>query len=218
LDSRYQGLLRLDSITCVVDAEGIFAHRENPELTMLKLRQIGFADLVVLNKVDLVGPENVEIIKGWIGYNLNRVRIVETNHCDVPLEILMAVGRFDSAQIDFEPESGGSSEPVTAATVFDRWSFETEAPLSLKALTKMVKKELPGNIYRCKGVVYADAHLDRRVILQAVGRRTDITVENEWGERTPRTQIVAIGAPDSIDGESLTILFQACVVKSGTVA
>ena len=56
LNSRYEKLLRLDSITCVVDAEAIFTHAENEDLTALKLRQIGFADMVLLNKVDLVGP------------------------------------------------------------------------------------------------------------------------------------------------------------------
>ena len=75
----------------------------------------------------------------------------------------------------------------------------------------MVKKKLPGNIYRCKGVVYTTEHPDRRVILQAVGRRSDISLEDEWDKRPPRTQIVAIGAPDSIDSDGLTALFEACV-------
>ena len=48
LDQRYERLLRLDSITCLVDAEGIFADGDNEALNMLKLRQIGFADMVVL--------------------------------------------------------------------------------------------------------------------------------------------------------------------------
>jgi G3E family GTPase len=213
VDQRYQGLLYLDSVTCVVDAEGIFAHQDNLQLTMLKLRQIGFADLVILNKVDLVGPENVAIIKEWIGSNLNRVRIVEANHCDVPLEILLAVGRFNSAQVTFQDES---SEPVTTEHVFDTWSFETERPLSLDALNEMIKKQLPGNIYRCKGIVYTAEHPLRRVILQSVGRRSDISLEEEWGERAPLTQIVAIGAPDSIDKGELTALFEACI--AGPVA
>ena len=45
LDKRYELLLRLDSITCVVDAEGIFRDGDDEALNMLKLRQIAFADL-----------------------------------------------------------------------------------------------------------------------------------------------------------------------------
>ena len=214
VDQRFQGLLHLDSVTCVVDAEGIFAHRDNPQLTMLKLRQIGFADMVILNKVDLVGSENVAIIKEWIGSNLNRVRIVETNYCDVPLEILLAVGRFDPTQMAFQQESDESSEPVTTEHVFDTWSFETECPLSVEALTKMVKKKLPSNIYRCKGIVYAAEHPEQRVILQVVGRRADMTLGEEWGGQSPRTQIVAIGAPGSIDPQALTARFDACILEN----
>jgi len=95
LDARYEQLLRLDSITCVVDAEGLFVDREDEALTMLKLRQIGFADLIILNKTDLVGPEHVETIRRWIDSHLNRVRMVEADHCNVPLEVLLGAGRFN---------------------------------------------------------------------------------------------------------------------------
>jgi G3E family GTPase len=96
LNPRYEGLLRLDSITCIIDAVGIFADGDNERLNLLKLRQIGFADLVVLNKTDLVGPEHIEVIREWIGHHIQRIRIVEATQCDVPLEILLAVGITDT--------------------------------------------------------------------------------------------------------------------------
>jgi G3E family GTPase len=97
LNPRYEGLLRLDSITCIIDAVGIFADGDNERLNLLKLRQIGFADLVVLNKTDLVGPAHIEVIREWIDHHIHRIRIIETMQCDVPLEVLLAVGRFDPA-------------------------------------------------------------------------------------------------------------------------
>ena len=80
----------------------------------------------------------------------------------------------------------------------------------------MVKKKLPGNIYRCKGIVYTAEHPQQRVILQAVGRRSDIALEKEWSDRAPLTQIVAIGAPDSIDNGELTELFESCIANPVT--
>ena len=53
--------------------------------------------MVVLNKVDLVGAEHIEVIREWIDLQINRIRIIEAKHCDVPLEVLLAVGRFDPA-------------------------------------------------------------------------------------------------------------------------
>ncbi len=35
----------------------------------------------------------------WIDDHMNRVRIVVATHCDVPLEILLSVGRFDPARV-----------------------------------------------------------------------------------------------------------------------
>jgi G3E family GTPase len=77
----------------------------------------------------------------------------------------------------------------------------------------MVKRRLPGNIYRCKGVVYAAEEPNRRAILQVVGRRSDVSLDEEWGDMQPCTQIVAIGATDSIDSELLTAEFNACTIE-----
>jgi G3E family GTPase len=75
--------IRLDSIICVIDADQVFAHPEYPPLIELKLHQVGFADMVILNKIDLAGAEQVEKIRAWLDEHFNRLRIVETNYCEV---------------------------------------------------------------------------------------------------------------------------------------
>jgi len=70
--------------------------------------------------------------------------------------------------------------------------------------------KLPVSVYRAKGVVYATDAPGQRAVLQMVGRRVEVALERGWGERTPQTQIVAIGAPGSIDAETLTQKFEAC--------
>jgi G3E family GTPase len=204
LDKRYEQLLRLDSITCIVDAEGIFANGDDERLSWLKLRQIGFADMVVLNKTDLVGPEHIEVIREWIGLHMRRVRIIEATHADVPMEILVGVGRFEPTEgpVDTSPEPGGID------STFDRWSYRSAEPFSLEALRRMVQRELPESVYRCKGIVYASDSPDRRLALQIVGRRTQIVDIDEWGERPRLNEIVAIGS--GIDEQQLNDLFDTC--------
>ena len=213
LDKRYERLLRLDSITCIVDAEAVFAHGDNQPLTALKMRQIGFADLVVLNKIDLVGPVHVEVIKEWVGHHLNRVRMVETIRCEVPLEVLLAVGRFDPANVvareDLRPR-GHRHEAV--GNTFDTWSYESDRPFSHEALRELVRRKLPASIYRCKGIVHTADRPGKRLALQAVGRRTELTELDDWGERTPRSRIVAIGS--SMDAQELGTMFDACLAPS----
>jgi len=207
-DASLRDRIRLDSVICVVDADQVFAHPEYPPLMQLKLHQVGFADMLILNKVDLAGPEQVAKVRAWLDDHFNRLRIVETNYCEVPYEILLGVGRFDPARAGLDSHAVGHSctDPTCHddhhghdhSKVFSTWSYETDLPLALEALRETMRK-LPGTVYRAKGVVYSADTPQRRAVLQVVGRRVDISLQDEWGGRTPRTQIVVIGAANGID-------------------
>ncbi|MGH7380809.1 MAG: CobW family GTP-binding protein [Candidatus Methylomirabilales bacterium] len=214
-DAGFRDRIRLDSIACVVDAEQVFA---TPEQMQLKLWQIGCADLLILNKVDLVGRGQIEKITAWLDEHFHRYRLIEAKRCDVPLEILLSGGRFDAAQLELEPrehdehacqDSHCQHQHNNHSHAFSTWSYETEQPLSLNALREVASR-LPVNIYRCKGVIRSADAPERRTILQVVGKRVDLTLENEWGGRTPRTQMVAIGAHGTVDGEALREKFDRC--------
>jgi G3E family GTPase len=208
--------IRLDSITCVVDADQVFAYPEHPAVEQLKLRQIAFADMMILNKADLAGPKQVKKVRAWIDDHFSRLRIVETSYCDVPLEILLSVGRFDPARqaledagccdVNCRNEHHGHDH----TNAFSTWSYETDRPVSLEALREAARK-LPANIYRAKGVIYNLDVPERRAVLQVVGRRVDISIQEEWGHRAPRTQLVAIGAAGSIDTRLMEGIFTACM-------
>jgi G3E family GTPase len=214
--SKYRDLIRLDGVTCVIDAEQVLEHQEFAHLTQLKLRQIGLADMVVLNKVDLAGPETVSQVRQWIDHHFDRIRIIETTFCDVPYEILMGVGRYDPAKMFLngvgDPQATGiSGDPVhDHGHDFKTWSYQTDRPMSLEAVRQMARK-LPGGIYRCKGLVYSVEAPDQRAVLQVVGRRSDVSLHDGWGDGQPQTQIVAIGTPDAIDADELTNCFDRCL-------
>ena len=206
-DPNLRDRIRLDSVTCVVDAEQVFAHPEYPPLMELKLRQVGFADMLILNKVGLAGPEQVKKVRAWLDDHFNRLRIVETDYCEVPYEILLGVGRFDPARACLNSQADVEHDH---SEVFSTWSYDTDQPLALEALRESMRK-LPGNIYRVKGVIYTTDAPQRRAVLQAVGRRVDISLQEEWGPRTQRTRIVAIGAAGSIDANLLEKTVVSCI-------
>ncbi|MGA2254178.1 MAG: GTP-binding protein [Thermoguttaceae bacterium] len=215
--------IRLDSVTCVLDAEQVFAYPEYPPLMDLKLRQVAFSDMLILNKVDLAGPEQVAKVKAWLDDHFNRLRVVETNYCDVPNEILLGVGRFDPTRTHSPAHDHDCTNPNCRhhdndhSKVFSTWSYETDQPLALEALRATMRK-LPGTVYRAKGVVYSTDAPQRRVVLQVVGRRVDISLHDEWGGRTPRTQIVVIGAANSIDPVMLGRQFNMTAVANREAA
>lgn len=135
---------------------------------------------------------------------------MESSFCDVRLEILLAVGRFDPTQI-------ASRDPGNAhdhGESFSTWSYETEEPLSLECLREKVKRELPSTIYRCKGIVYASEAPEHRAVLQVVGRRSDVILLDGWGDKKSRTRIVTIDVPSDIDEDALRQLFESCKASS----
>ena len=210
--------IRLDSITCVLDAEQVFAA---PEQMQLKLWQIAFADLLILNKVDLVGHDQIEKIKAWLDEHFHRYRLIEAKHCDVPLEVLLSVGRFDAAHLESNAnlhDGHTCDDPhcrhpsIDHAHAFSTWSYETDHPLSLEALQEAAAR-LPVSIYRCKGVIHSADAPGRRAVLQVVGKRVDVSLQGEWGEESPRTRIVAIGAHGAVDGDALQERFDRCRVE-----
>ena len=103
-DPNLRDRIRLDSVICVVDADQVFAHPEYPPLMDLKLRQVGFADMLILNKVGLAGPEQVEKVRAWLDEHFSRLRIFETNYCEVPYRDPVGCRAFRS----------GSSRPQLA--------------------------------------------------------------------------------------------------------
>jgi G3E family GTPase len=225
-DFNLRDRIRLDSVICVVDAEQVFAHPEYPPLLELKLLQVGFADMLILNKVDLAGPEQVEKVKAWLNDHFNRLRIVETNYCEVPSEILLGVGRFEPTRTDLtaHPEYGctdlgchddhhGNHSGQNHSKVFSTWSYETDQPVALDALRETMRT-LPGTVYRAKGVIYNTDAPQRRAVLQVVGRRVDISLQDEWGHRAPRTQIVVIGAASGLDATMLGDQFNMMAVPN----
>lgn len=211
--------IRLDSILCVVDAEQVFAV---PETMELKIFQMACADMVILNKVDLVDPAQIARIRQWLDSRFHRYRLIETSHCDVPLEVLLSVGRFDPERVRDVPEAhhaDGHSHVFEQpehdhSHAFSTWSYETDRPLSLQTLRTAAAK-LPGTIYRAKGVVHSAEAPHQRAVLQVVGRRVEVSLADDWGDREPRTRLVAIGAPGGIDAEALQRTFMGCEASPG---
>jgi G3E family GTPase len=217
-DPNLRERVRTDSVLCVVDAEQIFTA---PETMQLKLFQMACADIIILNKVDLVGRPHLDTITRWLDDRFDRYRLI--GPATVFARVLLSVSRFAPVGRKHRLLVGanGFSDPHCThehhghdhSQMFSTWSYETDRPLSLEALREAASK-LPANVYRAKGVIYASDAPERRAVLQVVGRRVDISLADAWGSRTPRTQIVAIGATGSVDGALLRELFDTTAVPN----
>lgn len=215
LDRKYSGLLRIDSIACVIDCAALFDKDVDDGLLWLKLRQIGFADLVILNKTDLVEAVHVDVAREWVGHHFDRIRMVEAAHCDVPLELLLAgADRPAASPLDHRiVEAGENAPPVHHGDHhhgprFMSHSIANDAVYCQDKLLEMVRRRLPVSVLRCKGLVALAHDPANQYLLQAVGRRADLTKFRPWQGPSRQSQIVNIG--QKLVPEELAGLFDSC--------
>lgn len=200
-------LVTLDSVITLVDAEQVRAQRS--QIGGLIEEQIYAADLVVLNKIDLVDDAQRNVLKTWIRSLAPRARIFEASHADVPLELLLGVGRY---RLHLEPavlQGQPHQHEHNHAEAFSSWSYTSDTPLALRQ-AREVLKELPPTVVRAKGILLTTEAPERRVVFHLVGRRVMFTVGEPWGTLRPQTQLVAIGTPGGIDGATLATQLAAC--------
>jgi G3E family GTPase len=92
LDDELKNQFQLDAIVTIVDAKHFEQHVD--ELTE-PAEQVAFADLVLLNKTDLVDAGALERIERRIRGINGTARIFRTRNADVPVDKVLNVGAFD---------------------------------------------------------------------------------------------------------------------------
>jgi G3E family GTPase len=199
-------LFSLSSTLVVVDAEHLPGLRG--EMAHLARLQIQAADLVVVNKVDLVTSEALAKVKQRVHKIAPGSRIIEVSHGRVPLEMI-----FEPSDRPSGPPRGGDSRydaDHSPEHPFLSWHWTSNQPLSLPKLRSLLES-LPDTVYRAKGLVYLEELPMYRIVLQMVGKRYNLRDSDGWDSERPRSEIVMIGGRDGIDPEELERAFDACV-------
>jgi G3E family GTPase len=202
LETELGAVFSLSSTLAVVDAERLPGLRgETGDLARM---QIHAADIVVLNKVDLVRAGDLADLKERVHEMAPGSRILEVTQGRVPLELIFeAASRPFEARHHQEARERGDDE-------FAAWHWTSDHQLSLPKLRSALET-LPDTVYRCKGIVYLEELPAYRYVLQMVGKRYHLEETGRWGSELPRSEIVLIGGRDGIDGEKLQRAFDACV-------
>ncbi|MGQ9482561.1 CobW family GTP-binding protein [Chloroflexus sp.] len=216
-----RALFRLDGVITVVDAEYV---DQQPTYESLIIDQISAADIVVLNKIDLISPERHRSVEEWIRRIVPQARILPTSYGNVPLDLLFDNER-SAATIRLHPAEGVTEDTHEHdgehdhdhGAAFATWSYVSARPFTLSAFRRVIL-DLPPAIFRGKGVVYLAEVPQRKAILQLVGVRVHVTVGEPWGDEIPQTQMVFIGLPGGVDEVLLHDAFDRCLAEDQTVS
>jgi G3E family GTPase len=172
--------VRLDGVVVLADAETVRARAADRYVGDTVRGQLRDADLVLLNKVDLVAGDEVAALHAWLGEAAPRAPVVDAVDAAVPVEVVLELGA-DAVRTRGTGElfAGDAASRrlarrgrASAGDVFVARSFRLDAPVDPTALARDLASSDIG-IVRAKGIV-ADAD-GRWFALQVVGRRHTVT-------------------------------------------
>ncbi|WP_439610786.1 cobalamin biosynthesis protein CobW [Reyranella sp.] len=156
--------------------------------------QILCADLILLNKADLMTDADRKSVIGEIGKVLPRaVALVETRHGQVPVKVLLGLGAAAEADLAARP-SHHDLEGEHDHEDFDTFIVDLPAYASPQALVdRMVKAAEEHDVLRMKGFVEIDGK-PMRLLVQGVGARIQHQFDRRWPDGAPRRgRLVVIG-------------------------
>jgi G3E family GTPase len=225
----------LDAIITVVDARFL---RDRLVDTETAGRQVAFADILLLNKVDLVSAADLAMVEKHLRRINPTARIVRTNHCDTAIAGLLHQGAFDLERIvtlepailegdhahddhhhdhdqhhdhDHHDHHDHHGHGLDHDTDVSSLSLTLDRPVNGDRFIRWVQAladEKGPDLLRWKGIL-AFAGEEQRYVFQGVHMILDGDLQRPWGADEPRvSRLVFIGR--DLDAEALSRGFEAC--------
>ena len=221
---------KLDAVVAVADAKWLKDRlRDAPEAK----NQIAFADVILVNKTDLVAPEELREIEMRVRAINPYARLHRTQRCSLPLGEVLERNAFDLERIldldpafleaaelhhhDHDHDGAHAHHHDGTAHYHDEEiqsiSLKTEKPLDpdkfFPWVQDLVAKEGP-SILRCKGILAFKGD-SQRFVFQGIHMILDGDHQRPWQEGERRqSRIVFIGR--NLPEEKILRGFAACQV------
>ncbi|MBD2253445.1 CobW family GTP-binding protein [Nostoc parmelioides] len=213
LGTELRDLTNLDSILTVVDAEAFEPNHFESEAA---LKQLTYADIILLNKTDLATSEKIQELEDYIQTVKDSARILHTKYGEVALPLILGVGltpQDDYTTDDTEDTHKHNHEHHSHDHDHDHdhhehhhhhehhshhldndgfvsVSFQSDRPFDIHKFENFLTEQMPQNVFRAKGILwFSDSEL--RHIFQLSGLRYNLHAD-EW-HSLPKNQLVFIG-------------------------
>jgi G3E family GTPase len=204
-----QHLFEVQNMITLLDADLVID--DQADYTDLAYSQIAVADLVVINKTDLVLPQRLETVRQKVEAIVPRARILETTFGVVPLELIFddQMSRAMESSLREKNKLLTPHQEHHHDQEFATWTFRSQAKWSFNALQRAVE-HLPKGIFRAKGMVRLDLETDDYGILQVTGRRgwLKLVEQEPDADEVVTTELVFIGKPGSTSNDDLKRHFE----------
>ena len=208
---------------------------EQDDVEALIVEQLEFCTTVVLNKTDLVSPDELDEVKALVRSLQQEAVIVEAEHGAVPLDQLLDTKRFDfdavyrsAAWLDTFARSGqehghscGHDHDHDHGHEHDHshevleygistFVYERHVPFNTEAFSGFAAN-WPREVVRTKGFAWLDQYPDTQFILEQAGAQRSFTDNGPFDVGERMTKLVFIGR--NRDREAIEARLDACLVQ-----
>lgn len=246
-------IAQLDTLVTVVDARNFLADYHSTDelqgrgqgmseddgrtVVHLLTDQIEFANVILINKTDCVGPEDLEEVQGIIHALNPNAKVHLTRNAQVPLQEVMHTGLFEMSEAE---QTGGwldslnGHTPETEEYGISSFVFRAHRPFHPERFNSLLKRSWDG-VIRAKGLFWLATRMELAGYVSQAGVLRDTRAMGffwsavdraEWpqdeqslaeiranshdpyGDR--RQEIVIIGR--HVDRKALSDQFQACLL------
>lgn len=209
VDEDMRDQLLLDAVVTVVDAKHIWQHWDADEAQ----EQIAFADVVLLNKTDLVTEEELAELEKRIRAMNAMAKIHRTYNAELQMDALLGVKAFDlNRALEIEPDFLGEhthehDETVTSVAIVESGAIDGNKFSDW--IEELLRTQGP-NIFRTKGILNV-AGDNKRFVFQGVHMVFDGRPDRPWkATETPKNELVFIGR--NLNENQLREDFRRCLV------
>lgn len=162
----------IDGVIVLADAETVRARAADRYMGDTISRQLADADLVILNKVDLVGAVERDALHAWLGGAAPQARVIDAVRAEVPIELISGLASIATQAVPGLLSAGRIRSFEDASTRYSSMHYATDRPLDVTRLAAALAHPVCG-LLRAKGVLQ---DLDGTLkTLHVVGARCEVT-------------------------------------------
>ena len=164
---------------------------EGDERTIVNLitDQIEFANVILLNKTDLVSQSGVKNLKDIITKLNPKAKVIKTEYSRVDINEVVGTGRFDFEEAESSAgwiqELENEHTPETEEFGIGSFVFRSKKPFHPERFLNFIQNDFPTNVIRSKGLFWLGSRSDQALIWSSAGGSIKSDPAGVWWASMP---------------------------------
>ena len=164
---------------------------EGDERTIVNLitDQIEFANVIILNKTDLVSQSEVKNLKDIINKLNPKAQVIKTEYSRVDINEVVGTGRFDFEEAESSAgwiqELENEHTPETEEFGIGSFVFRSKKPFHPERFLNFIQNDFPTNVIRSKGLFWLGSRSDQALIWSSAGGSIKSDPAGVWWASMP---------------------------------